>query len=127
MNELKSIKLLFIYVIFQLGECLGQGEFGPVMRGVAKALGQHAEVEVAVKLLVSEAMGEGEEEEGGGFRADLAVTDYSNQMKLRHRNVVPILGICSDIEPYYIIYEYLDKVSLVWGWNYMGVALGEER
>ena len=82
------------------------------MRGVAKF--HQAEVEVAVKLLVSETMEEEEEgeEEGGGFRADLAVADYAGQMKLRHVNVVPILGICSDIEPYYIIYEYLDKVCL---------------
>ena len=79
------------------------------MKGVAKSLNNQAEVAVAVKLLVSEGVGE-EEPEGGGFRADLAVDDYANQMKLRHVNVVPILGICSDIEPYYIIYEYLDKV-----------------
>jgi len=81
------------------------------MKGVAKCLNQQAEVEVAVKLLVSETMEE--EDEEGGFRADLAVADYAGQMKLRHVNVVPILGICSDSEPYYIIYEYLDKASLI--------------
>ena len=87
---------------------MGQGEFGPVVRGVAENLVQgQARVNVAVKLLVTEALGE---VDGSGFQADVAIKDYANQMKLRNRNVAAILGICSDMEPYYVIYEYLDRV-----------------
>lgn len=76
------------------------------MKGVARNLvaGQ-VETQVAVKLLVSEDV------EETGFQADLAMGDYSNHMKLRYRNIVSILGICSDKEPYYVMYEYLDRVS----------------
>lgn len=85
---------------------MGQGEFGPVMKAVAKNLvpGQQ-ETQVAVKLLVSETV------EDNGFRADLAVVDYANQMKLEYKSIASILGICSDKEPFYVIYEYLDRVS----------------
>ena len=84
---------------------MGQGEFGPVLKAVAKNIvpGQ-SETEVAVKLLVSETV------EDTGFQADLTVVDYANQMKLEYKNVASILAICSDKEPYYVIYEYLDKV-----------------
>ena len=87
---------------------MGQGEFGPVMKAVARNLvvGQ-AETEVAVKLLVTE---EGEGGEDSGFRADLAVVDYANQMKLEYRSIASILGLCSEKEPYYVIFEYLDTV-----------------
>ncbi len=37
--------------------------------------------------------------------------DFANQMKLSYTNIASILGICSDGEPYYVIYEYLDQVS----------------
>ncbi len=90
---------------------MGQGEFGPVMKATARNLvvGQ-AKTEVAVKLLVTEVeSGDGEDT---GFRADLAVVDYANQMKLEYRSIASILGICSDKEPYYVIYEYLDKVCV---------------
>ena len=75
------------------------------MKAVARNLvpGQ-AQTEVAVKLLVTEAV------EDTGFRADLAIVDYANQMKLEYKNIASILGICSDVEPFYVIYEYLDKV-----------------
>ena len=90
---------------------MGQGEFGPVMKATARNLvAGRAETEVAVKLLVTEV----ESDEDSGFRADLAVVDYANQMKLEYRSIASILGICSDKEPYYVIYEYLDKVR---GWG----------
>lgn len=84
---------------------MGQGEFGPVMKAVARDLVPgEAETEVAVKLLVTEDV------EDTGFRADLAMVDYASHMKLRYRSIAAILGICSDKEPYYVMYEYLDKV-----------------
>ena len=78
------------------------------MKAVARNLVPgEAETEVAVKLLVTETV------EDTGFRADLAIMDYANQMKLEYRNIASILGICSDKEPYLVIYEYLDRVSVV--------------
>ena len=80
------------------------------MKAVARNLVPgEAETEVAVKLLVTEAV------EDTGFRADLAIVDYANQMKLEYKNIASILGICSDKEPFYVIYEYLDRVRGVWG------------
>lgn len=85
---------------------MGQGEFGPVMKAVARNLIQgQPETQVAVKLLVTDTV------DDTGFRADLAVEDYATQMKLEYKNIASILGICSDKEPYYVIYEYLDGVS----------------
>lgn len=103
----------------QLGELMGQGEFGPVMKGRARNLvAGEAETEVAVKLLVTEAV------EDTGFHADQAVMDYANHMKLRYKNIAAILGICSDTEPYYILYEYLDKGDLK---NFLLSCRPEER
>ena len=51
--------------------------------------------------------GEGEE----ALRPDLALVDFANQMKLEYANIATILGMCTDTDPYYIIYEYLDQVS----------------
>ena len=43
-------------------------------------------------------------------RPDLVLMDFANQMKLTYTHIASILGICSDREPYYVIYEYLDQV-----------------
>ncbi len=98
-----------MHACMQLGDLMGQGEFGPVMKAVARYLvpGQF-ETEVAVKILVSESVVDPE----NGFRADLAIMDYANQMKLENKHVSSILGLCSDKEPFYVIYEYLDQVSI---------------
>ena len=39
------------------------------------------------------------------------LTDFVSQMNLSSPNICTILGLCTDMEPYYIIYQYLDKVS----------------
>ena len=44
------------------------------------------------------------------FHPELALGDFASQMKLEYANVAGILGMCSDMEPFYIIYEYLDQV-----------------
>lgn len=51
--------------------------------------------------------GEGEE----ALRPDLALVDFANQMKLEYANIATIIGMCTDTDPYYIIYEYLDQVG----------------
>ena len=62
---------------------------------------------VVVKVLLPR----GEEEEEG-ISLDVALMDFANQMKLEYTNIVSILGICSDSEPFYVIYEYPDQVSM---------------
>ena len=44
------------------------------------------------------------------FRPDLALVDFANQMKLDYEHISCILGLCTDTEPYYVMYEYLDQV-----------------
>ena len=40
-----------------------------------------------------------------------SLMDFANQMRLSSPYVAKILGLCADSEPYYVIYEYLDRVS----------------
>lgn len=89
--------------VTQLGEVMGEGEFGPVLRGVARQLVRGEEhTEVAVKMLMRR---EGEE-----LLTRNILTEFVNQMNLSSPNICTILGLCTDAEPYYIIYQYLDKV-----------------
>ena len=93
----------------QLGDIMGEGEFGPVIMGVATNIipGEERTL-VAVKELVQRGE-EGEDE----LNPELALVDFANQMKLEFGNIAMILGMCTDHEPYYVIYEYLDEVSHV--------------
>ena len=45
--------------------------------------------------------------------ADNDLMNFYNQMRLQFDNIASIVGMCTDVEPYYIIYEYLDRVSCV--------------
>ena len=87
---------------------MGEGEFGPVIMGVATNIipGEERTL-VAVKALVPRGE-EGEEE----LNPELALVDFANQMKLEFSNIAIILGMCTDMEPYYVIYEYLNEVGL---------------
>ena len=38
--------------------------------------------------------------------------NFRAQMKLQYTNIASILAMCTDVRPYYIVYEYLDCVSL---------------
>ena len=38
--------------------------------------------------------------------------NFRAQMKLQYTNSASILAMCTDVRPYYIVYEYLDCVSL---------------
>lgn len=86
---------------------MGEGEFGPVIMGVASNIipGEERTL-VAVKSLLPR--GEDGEEE---LSPEMALVDFANQMKLEFANIAIILGMCTDQEPYYVIYEYLDEVG----------------
>jgi hypothetical protein len=89
-----------------LGADLGEGEFGPVVLGVARNIVSHEETtQVVVKVLVRS--GDGEDQ----FQPDLALVDFANQMRIDYEHIACILGLCTDTEPYYVIYEYLDQVG----------------
>ena len=95
----------------QLGDVMGEGEFGPVVMGVATGIVPNEErTLVAVKAIAPrgvEAGEEGEEE----LNPEMALVDFANQMKLEFANIAMILGMCTDEEPYYVIYEYLNEVG----------------
>ena len=38
--------------------------------------------------------------------------NFRAQMKLQYTNIASILAMCTDVRPYYIVYEYLDCVSV---------------
>ncbi|KAL6859126.1 hypothetical protein ACP4OV_018128 [Aristida adscensionis] len=82
---------------FSVNNKLGQGGFGPVYKG------QFPDgLEIAVKRLASHS--------GQGF------TEFKNEVqliaKLQHRNLVRLLGCCSEGEERILVYEYLLNRSL---------------
>lgn len=89
---------------------MGEGEFGPVVLGVAMGIVPNEErTLVAVKAIVPRGGEEGEEE----LNPEIALVDFANQMKLEFANIAMILGMCTDEEPYYVIYEYLNEVGMM--------------
>ncbi|KDP38976.1 hypothetical protein JCGZ_00733 [Jatropha curcas] len=82
---------------FSSSNKLGEGGFGPVYKGTL-AEGQ----EVAVKRL-SKSSGQG-------------MTEFKNEViliaKLQHRNLVKLLGCCTDGDEKMLIYEYMPNKSL---------------
>ncbi|XP_070051575.1 G-type lectin S-receptor-like serine/threonine-protein kinase At1g11300 [Nicotiana tomentosiformis] len=82
---------------FNLSSKLGQGGFGPVYKGKLPE-GQ----EIAVKRL-SQSSGQGLEE----FMNEVVVIS-----KLQHRNLVRLLGCCTERGEKMLVYEYMPKRSL---------------
>ncbi|KEH22750.1 G-type lectin S-receptor-like Serine/Threonine-kinase [Medicago truncatula] len=82
---------------FHLSNKLGEGGFGPVYKGKLQD-GQ----EIAVKRL-SRASGQGLEE----FMNEVVVL-----CKLQHRNLVRLLGCCTDGDEKMLMYEYMPNKSL---------------
>ena len=85
---------------------MGEGEFGPVVLGWAYNISPLERSEVAVKVIHAH--------NAGTHRAVLL--DFASQMQLQNPNICGILGLCTDVEPYYVIYEYLDKVRDMHGY-----------
>ncbi|WMV39799.1 hypothetical protein MTR67_033184 [Solanum verrucosum] len=82
---------------FSVNRKIGEGGFGPVYKGILEK-GR----EIAVKRL-SKTSTQGEDE----FKNEVVYI-----AKLQHRNLVKILGCCSEGEEKMLIYEYLSNGSL---------------
>ncbi|XP_026409992.1 G-type lectin S-receptor-like serine/threonine-protein kinase At1g11330 [Papaver somniferum] len=82
---------------FSLKNKLGEGGFGPVYKGKLQN-----EQEIAVKRL-SKSSGQGIEK----FKNEVLLIS-----KLQHRNLVKLLGCCTEGEENMLIYEYMPKKSL---------------
>ncbi|OMO52219.1 hypothetical protein COLO4_37358 [Corchorus olitorius] len=82
---------------FQSTNKLGQGGFGPVYKGLFPG-GQ----EIAVKRL-SRVSEQGQQE---------FINEVELMSKLRHRNLVKLLGCCTEGEEKMLVYEYLPNMSL---------------
>ncbi|KAH0651996.1 hypothetical protein KY285_032164 [Solanum tuberosum] len=81
---------------FSIDRKIGEGGFGPVYKGILERR------EIAVKRLSrTSTQGEGE------FKNEVIYV-----ARLQHRNLVKILGCCSDGEEKMLIYEYLTNGSL---------------
>lgn len=83
---------------FKEKELLGAGGFGKVYRGILPS----SELEVAVKR-VSHRSGQGVRE----FVAEIASLG-----KLRHRNLVQLLGYCRRKQELLLVYDYMPNLSL---------------
>ncbi|KAG6541755.1 hypothetical protein Mapa_016767 [Marchantia paleacea] len=101
----KSFGYSYSYVLLrtatsEFGETnkLGQGGFGSVYRGVIPATGEV----VAVKKVSSESK--------QGVREFMAEVSIITQ--LRHRNIVKLLGWCSESKQFLLVYEYMPNGSL---------------
>lgn len=82
---------------------LGQGFFGIVFKGKAeKILDSEKETYVAVKTL--------KEDSTDGIEA--FVNEAKLMFSFNHPNIVKILGVSMTREPYYLIFEYMDKGDL---------------
>lgn len=77
----------------------------------------HSIPQVVVKVLVRS--GDGDDQ----FQPDLALVDFANQMKIEYEHIACILGMCTETEPYYVIYEYLDQVRVGGAYGESGWSL----
>ena len=83
---------------------LGQGNYGTVMKGEAKDItSDQSSTLVAIKVL----------KEGSHSEAR---DDFINEAKavnqFDHPNILKLLGVCFDREPFYIIFEYMELGDL---------------
>ena len=83
---------------------LGQGNFGIVFYAKAEGLFENEkETEVAVKTL---------KEESSGEVLENFVREAKLMFNFDHKNIVKIYGVCMDTEPYYLVFEYMNKGDL---------------
>ena len=90
-------------------ETLGQGEFGEVFKMVTDCFSASGEYTfVAVKNLLPT----DEDEQAQAQRADDFVQEIELMKRLRHPNLVSLLGVCMETEPYLIVLEFSTGGSL---------------
>ncbi|OAF71046.1 hypothetical protein A3Q56_01221 [Intoshia linei] len=77
---------------------LGEGNFGEVWSGFWRD-----SVKVAVKMM----------KQGGSMTSQAFLHEAAIMHKLRHRNLVQLMGVCSIVEPLYIIQELMPHGSLL--------------
>ncbi|KAK2187383.1 hypothetical protein NP493_167g01010 [Ridgeia piscesae] len=88
-----------------LGEMLGEGAFGMVVKAEAKGIsGKNGAQTVAVKMLKDDA-------------TDRELADLIQEMEVmkiigRHRNILNLLGCCTQDGPIYVIVEYAPNGNL---------------
>ncbi len=112
MHKVSSLGSIFVVLMISFGEkclqvldCLtedniiGRGGAGTVYKGVMPS----GEI-VAVKRLSGEGKGASHDH---GFSAEIQTLG-----KIRHRNIVRLLGCCSNHETNLLVYEYMPKGSL---------------
>ena len=83
---------------------LGQGNFGMVMKGEAKdVIPDQPSTLVAIKIL--------KEGSNGDTRSNF-VHEAVLVNRFDHPNILKLLGVCFDVEPFYIIFEYMELGDL---------------
>lgn len=93
---------MYFGLILCLCAFAGKGEFGEVF--LAKARGIEDGEEQTVVLVKS--LQSRDEPSQAEFRRQVDMFS-----KLNHTNIVHLLGLCKDTEPYYMILEYIDLVN----------------
>ncbi|XP_076807466.1 tyrosine-protein kinase Src42A-like isoform X2 [Clavelina lepadiformis] len=91
----------------ELGEVLGEGNFGKVYKALWKG-----KVEVAVKTLKTDNMDKAE-----------FLTEAQRMKDMRHHNLVRLYGVCTQTQPFYIVTEYLCNGNLK---DYLSEGAGKE-
>lgn len=83
---------------------LGEGNFGDVFLAMASGIIEDdIEMSVAVKSL----------KKGGTAEvSDAFFEEMEIMMKYQHENIVRLLGVCTDKEPFYLITEFMEQVCL---------------
>ena len=77
--------------------------------GTAKELVQgEPKTLVAIKMLIHARDTDDDDISNTGQDLD----NFRAQMKLQYTNIASILAMCTDVKPHYIVYEYLDCVSV---------------
>lgn len=81
----------------QLGEELGTGQFGKVLKGIYKGT-----IEVAIKSMKEDTMKE-----------DDFIDEAKTMVKLNHENLVKLYGVCTKKKPILIVTEFMKHGALL--------------
>lgn len=85
-----------------LESIIGQGQFGDVYRGMYKSTKEDQEVPVAVKTCKP---GNGCSKEERKKTEDKFLEEAMIMQQFDHQHIIKLIGICSDVNPVYIVME----------------------